>query len=155
MANGKAVCGWAVSWGLVLSLAMVGPGGCGPTGPKLVPVSGKVTSTDGTPIAYGHVILHPDVSKGNNSKEVCQGTIRDGNYSIMTGPRNGAPPGMYRVSIEAAKEVNPNNPYFTEWLADEKYIDPNRSNLTMEVGDKPQPHSYDFKLNPHQPQKKP
>jgi hypothetical protein len=83
-----------------------------------------------------------------------QGTIRDGTYTIMTGARNGAPVGAYKVSIEAAKEVNPNNPYFTEWLADERYVDPNRSKLTVEVVENAEPGRYDFKLNPHPPQKK-
>ena len=121
MRRGKASAGRAVAVGLVLPLAALALSGCGPSGPKLVPVQGRVTLTDGTPVAYGHVILHPDASKGNPSKEVCQGTIRDGSYTIMTGARTGAPVGAYTVSIEAAKEVNPNNPYFTEWLADEKY----------------------------------
>jgi hypothetical protein len=144
----------AVTAGLVFSLAAIGLSGCGKSGPKLVPVAGTVTLVDGTRIAYGHVILHPDTSRGNTSQEVSQGTIRDGSYTIMTGARPGAPVGAYKVSIEAAKEVNPNNPYFTEWLADERYVDPNRSNLTMDVVENPEPGRYDFKLKPHPPQKK-
>jgi hypothetical protein len=120
----------------------------------LFPVQGKVTLTDGTPVAYGHVILHPDKGKGNTSQEVCQGTIQNGSYTISTGARAGAPPGAYTVSIEAAKEVDANNPYFTEWLADEKYIDPTRSNLSLEVVQKPEPAKYDFKLDPHPQQQK-
>jgi hypothetical protein len=154
MRSGNASIGRIVPLALVLGLATLAWSGCGPAGLKLVPVEGKVTLTDGTPIAYGHVILHPDTSKGNASKEICQGTIQAGSYTIQTGARKGAPLGAYKVSIEAAKEVNPSNPYFTEWLADEKYIDPNRSNLTMEVVEKPEPNRYDFKLNPHPPQKK-
>jgi hypothetical protein len=138
----------------MFSLAAIGLSACGGSGPKLVPVEGRVTLTDGTPVAYGHVILHPDAGRGNASKEVCQGMIRDGRYTIMTGARQGAPVGAYKVSIEAAKEVDPNNPYFTEWLADEKYIDPSRSNLTMEVVEGPEPGRYDFKLTPHRTQNK-
>jgi hypothetical protein len=154
MRTGTPTSGQTIFRGLVFPLAVLGLSGCGLSGPKLVPVQGKVTLTDGTPIAYGHVILHPDVSKGNTSKEICQGTIQDGSYTIMTGARKGAPVGAYKVSIEAAKDVNPDNPYFTEWLADEKYLDPNRSNLTMEVVEDPGPSRYDFKLNPHPPQQK-
>ncbi len=138
---------------LVFSLAALLWTGCG-GGPKLVPVQGKVTLTDGSPVANGYIILHADASKGNTSKEGCQGTIRDGSYTIQTGGREGAPVGAYKVSIEAAKVVDPANPYFTEWLADEKYVNPDRSNLTMDVVDKPEPGRYDFKLNPHPPQKK-
>ncbi len=140
--------------GLMVCLAAAGLGGCGPSGPKLYPVQGQVTLTDGKPIAYGHVILHPDAGKGNTSQEVCQGTIRDGSYVIMTGARQGAPAGAYKVTIEAAKEVNENNPYFTDWLADEKYVDKNRSGLTLDVVPGPEPGRYDFKLDPHRPQKK-
>jgi hypothetical protein len=138
----------------MFSLTAIGLSACGRSGPQLVPVEGKVTLTDGTPVAYGHVILHPDAGRGNASKEVCQGTIRDGRYTIMTGARQGAPVGAYKVSIEAAKDVDPSNPYITEWLADEKYVDPSRSNLTMEVVESAEPGRYDFKLNPHPRQKK-
>jgi hypothetical protein len=143
----------AATLGVIVSLALVALTGCGPGGPALYPVAGKVTLKDGTPIAYGHVILHPDVKQGNESMEVCQGTINDGNYTIMTGAREGAPLGAYTVAIEAAKDVDPNNPYFTEWLAHEKYIDPTQSNLTLEVVEDPQPGRYDFKLDPHPQQK--
>jgi hypothetical protein len=141
-------CGLAV-----FSLTAMALTGCGPSGPKVYPVQGKVTLTDGTPIAYGHVILHADKSKGNESMQVCQGTINNGSYTIMTGARPGAPLGAYTVAIEAAKEVNPDNPYFTEWLAHEKYIDPSKSNLTLEVVEQPEPGRYDFKLDPHPQQK--
>lgn len=137
---------------ILCCLAAIGLAGCGESGPKLAPVEGKVTLTDGTPVVYGHVILHPDLSRGNTSLEMSQGTIREGVYTIMTGARDGAPTGKYKVSIEAAKEVDPNNPYFTEWLADEKYVNPDRSGLTMEVVDEAEPGRYDFKLNPHPPQ---
>jgi hypothetical protein len=154
MQTGTAQSGRTLLGAVGLFLAVLGVSGCGPSGPKLVPVEGKVSLMDGTPIVYGHVILHPDTSKGNTSKEISQGTIQDGSYSIRTGAKQGAPVGAYKVGIEAAKEVNPANPYFTEWLADEKYVDPNRSNLTMEVVENPEPGRYDFKLNPHPPQKK-
>lgn len=127
--------------------------GCGAEGPRLVPVEGKVTLKDGTAIAYGHVILHPDTAKGNTSKEICQGTINNGAYTIYTGARRGAPVGAYRVSIEAAKETDEKNPYFTEWLADERYINPDTSKLTMDVVESAEPRRYDFQLDPHPPQK--
>lgn len=141
-----------VAWPVVFSLAVIGLAGCGESGPKLAPVQGQVTLINGTPIEYGHVILRPDLSQGNTSLEISQGTIQKGSYTIRTGAREGAPTGKYKVSIEAAKEVDPNNPYFTEWLADEKYVNPDRSGLTMEVVDEAEPGRYDFKLNPHPPQ---
>ena len=127
--------------------------GCGPGGPKLYPVSGRVTLNDGTPVKYGHVILHADRAKGNTTNEVAQGTIRDGEYTINTGTRPGAPAGAYKVVIEAAAEVDEKNPYFTKWFADEKYTDLEKSGLTLEVVEAPAAGQYDFtKLDPHPPQ---
>src|SRR5688572_25389543 len=108
MQGQNTVDGRKVARGAILLLAAVGLAGCGEKGPHLAPVQGKVSLTDGTPVVYGHVILHPDLSRGNTSLEMSQGTIRDGVYTIMTGAREGAPPGKYKVSIEAAKEVDPN-----------------------------------------------
>jgi hypothetical protein len=142
----------AVAAGLLIWTAA----GCGgPSGPTLYPVTGRVTLTDGSPIKYGHVILHPDAAKGNTSKEVCQGTIRDGTYVVMTGARKGAPLGAYRVTIEAAAEVDEANPYFTEWYADEKYASLNTSKLTAEVVEGPESGRYDFQLDPNPKPKKP
>jgi hypothetical protein len=135
-------------------LAAAGLAGCGPGLTKLVPVEGRATLKDGTPIKHGYVVLYPDAGKGNQSREQCHGQIENGTFKIMTGAREGAPPGWYKVGIEAAKDVDPNNPYFTEWLADEKYVDPARSGLTMEVVENPDPNRYEFKLDPHPPQKK-
>src|SRR5262245_27284029 len=135
-----------------LAVSTVALPGCGPSGPKLYPVRGKVTLKDGSAVKYGHIILHADATKGNTTKEISQGTIRNGEYTIMTGAREGAPPGAYRVSIEAADEVDENNPYFTKWFADEKYVNPDTSKLSMEVVEKPDPSQYDFKLDPHPPQ---
>ncbi|HJZ53656.1 MAG TPA: carboxypeptidase-like regulatory domain-containing protein [Gemmataceae bacterium] len=149
MADRIGRVGWLVA---VFVFAVVVLSGCGSGGPKLHPVHGKVTLTDGAPVKYGHIILHADASKGNTTKEVPQGTIRNGDYTIMTGAREGAPPGAYRVSIEAADEVDEKNPYFTKWFAHEKYVNPDTSKLTMEVVESPEPGRYDFKLDPHPPQ---
>lgn len=140
---------------LAAFVVAAGISGCGEQQPKLVPVEGKVTLKDGTPIAFGYIILHPDASKGNPNKETSHGTIRAGSYAVQTRQYTGAPPGAYRVSIEAAKEVDENNPYFTEWLADEKYVNPDTSKLTLEAVEQPEPGRYDFQLDPHPPQKRP
>ncbi len=132
----------------------VGLCGCDPSGPKLMPVTGKVTLKNGSPVAYGHVILHADVSKGNQTKEVSQGTITDGVYVIKTGARDGAPPGAYRVTIEAAAEVDPKNPYITKWYADMKYTQLETSALALDVISAPEPARYDFKLDPAPPEPK-
>jgi hypothetical protein len=137
-------------WAAAVFLAAAG---CAPAGVKLVPVRGKVTLTDGTAVSHGYVVFHPDPAKGNASKEICQGQIKNGEYVILTGPKEGAPPGWYKVTVEAAKVVDPNNPYFTEWLADQRYVDAEKSGLTAEVVESPEPGRYDFKLDPHPKQK--
>lgn len=126
--------------------------GCGPSGPKLHPVSGKVTLKDGTPVKFGHIILHADAGQGNTSREVSQGTIRNGEYTVMTGMNSGAVAGAYKVTIEAADEVDEKNPYFTRWFAHEKYVSQDTSGLRMTVVEAPEPGRYDFKLDPHPPQ---
>ena len=127
--------------------------GCA-SGPKLVTVNGKVLLKDGTPVKNGTVTFHPDTSKGNQSKEVPIGAIRDGEYAIKTGVKDGAPLGAYRVSISAADDVNPDDPYKTVWYADEKYVNVDTSKLTADVTDNPEPGRYDFKLDPHPKAKK-
>jgi hypothetical protein len=129
-------------------------GGCD-RGPTLKRVRGKVTLADGRPVHNGTVTLYPDAAKGNKSQELPVGQVDEqGVYTVMTGPREGAPPGWYRVAISAAEKMDPNNLYVTKWLIHEKYTNPETSRLTMEVVDKPEPGRYDFQVEPHLPQQK-
>jgi hypothetical protein len=129
--------------------------GCGGGGPKLVPVRGKVTLPSGTPVHNGSVTLYPDTAKGNKSKELPIGAIDgQGNFTVKTGAREGAPPGWYKVAIAAAEQTDPNNPYFTDWLIHERYINPETSRLTAEVVENPAPGRYDFQVDPHPKAKK-
>jgi hypothetical protein len=136
---------------IIVSLAcavfVVGATGCGKQGPKLVPVEGRVMV--GTkPVTNGYVILYPDKAQGNTSLEEPRGEIDSrGNYKVLTGTRAGAAPGWYQVAVTAAAEYDPKNPYFTEWLIPQKYIDPKTSKLTVEVVERPVPGAYDFKLD--------
>lgn len=77
--------------------------GCGPSGPVVVPVTGKVTFEDGsllkgeiltitfTPAGIGHVEGMASAS-GDISRE-------DGTFKLMTGAKEGATTGDYRVTI--------------------------------------------------------
>jgi hypothetical protein len=133
---------------LACAVFVVAATGCGKHGPKLVPVGGRVMV--GTkPVTNGYVILYPDKARGNTSLEEPRGEIDPrGNYNILTGARAGAAPGWYRVAVTAAAGYDPKNPYFTEWLIPQKYIDPKTSKLTIEVVESPGPGAYDFKLDP-------
>ncbi len=133
--------------GLVVGLA--GLAGCEPAGPVLYPVGGNLALTTGKPVPHGYVNFHPDPAKGNASKQVGIGYIKDGQYILKTADRDGVTAGWYRVTVESANETDPNNPYVTEWFADEKYTQQERSGLTVEVVANPEPGRYDFKLAPH------
>jgi hypothetical protein len=118
------------------------------TGPKLVPVEGKVT-VGGKPLPRGFVILFPDGQAGNQSNEEPRGTIEsDGSYRVQTHIKDGAPLGWYRVTVTAAEQIDPKNPYFTNWLIPTKYVDPKTSKLRYEVVENPSPGRYDIKLDP-------
>src|SRR5437773_1616516 len=92
---------------LAVTVAALGLAGCD-RGPTLLRVRGKVTLTDGRPVHNGTVTLYPDAAKGNKSQELPIGQIDEqGGYTVMTGAREGAPPGWYRVAITAAEKVDP------------------------------------------------
>jgi hypothetical protein len=122
--------------------------GCRQGDPKLVQVEGNVTAGN-KPLTFGTVILYPDATKKNESKEEPRGSIdANGHYQVLTGVKEGVTPGWYRVSVSAAKLLDPKNPYHTDWLIPEKYLDPNKSKLRLEVVPNPAPGAYDLKLDP-------
>jgi hypothetical protein len=133
---------------LACAVFVAAAAGCGERGPKLVPVEGRVM-VGAKPVSNGYVILYPDKSRGNTSLEEPRGAIDPGgHYKVLTGARAGAAPGWYRVAVTAAAEYDPRNPYFTEWLIPQRYIDPKTSKLTVEVVEGPDPGAYDFTLDP-------
>src|SRR5438128_5197692 len=96
---------------VVIVMVTLAAAGCD-RGPTLLRVRGRVMLTSGKPVHNGTVTLYPDTAKGNKSQELPTGQIDEqGQYAVMTGPREGAPPGWYRVAITAAEKVDPNNPY--------------------------------------------
>ncbi len=87
------------SFGFLLLAAAVTPLGCGPSGPKLVHVSGTVT-LDGKPLTSGTVTFVADASKGNTQMGTPAGNIgTDGTYKISTEGKNGSPLGWYKVTV--------------------------------------------------------
>ena len=148
--NGFARRFWLLAAFAGISFAI----GCSNGEIRLVKVSGNVSLKDGSPVVYGYINFHPDSSQGNASREICVGTIKSGQYTLLTGVRYGAPVGAYRVSISAAAEIDVKHPYYTKWYAHEKYISPDRSRLVADVVESPEPGRYDFKLDPHPKAKK-
>jgi len=79
------------------SLLLVAAAGCGGSG--FVPVSGKVTYSDGSPLTKGRVNFQSETS---NAFGVI-GT--DGSYTLTSVEEgDGAPPGTYKVYITGAYE---------------------------------------------------
>lgn len=106
--------------------------GCGDTGPKLVPVSGRIT-LDGKPLPRGAVSLRTD-----EHWEQPAGSIdADGRYVIYTQGRAGAPPGRYRVVVfatEAAHDAEGKaHPGLPVSIVPALYNDPSQTLLKIEV----------------------
>src|SRR5438105_12429595 len=98
--------GFAVVAALVGGLA-----GCGQSGETLLPVQGQVKYA-GKPLTKGSVVFYPDAGKGNQTKQEPRGTIEaDGRYKMVTHPREGAPPGWYKVAVLSTEPSDPKNPY--------------------------------------------
>jgi len=122
--------------------------GCGDSsGPKLVPVAGKVT-VDGQPVKAGTLSFRPDKSKGNMSPHEPGGEIDSaGNFKLFTNRKEGAPVGWYRVAVMAGEPVDVGNlSGQARWFANPKFASADTSGLSVEVVEKPADGAYDFKL---------
>lgn len=121
--------------------------GCGPAQTKLIPVSGKVTIQD-EPLPYGRVVLKPDAAQGNMFQGEPSGEIKsDGSYAVQTDGKPGAPLGAYRVTVFAIKPSMPEDGYQPPvWAASQKYSDPAKSGLSLNVVEHPAADAYDVKL---------
>ncbi|MDR3109098.1 MAG: carboxypeptidase-like regulatory domain-containing protein [Planctomycetaceae bacterium] len=111
--------------------------GCGSKGFR---VDGKVTLSDGKPVARGQITFTSDTFSAGGE------TIADGTYTI-----HNIPAGTYRVTVKASGEsqsdpkvdvadVKPAKP-----VVDKKYNDPATSGLTCEVKGST---SYDITVEP-------
>lgn len=116
---------------VVLSLLMVA--GCGPSGPKLVPVSGKVNFVDGKPVPGGIIECLP-MAGGASAR----GRIEtNGQFHLDTGGQPGAVVGTYRVIVMqivqadgAAQHVGSHH---AKLVVHPKYAKVDSSGLTLNV----------------------
>jgi hypothetical protein len=135
---------------IALGFLMPNPG-CGKPAaiPKLVPVVGNVY-LDGKPLAGGTVSFRPDAAKGNSVKHEPAGEIDDqGNYTLFTAGKEGAPPGWYKVAVVAneppdAQSADPYAPGKSRIPAHYRNIA--TSDLIIEVVEKPDANAYDLPL---------
>jgi hypothetical protein len=138
--------GW-LALGILCAFGLASLVGCGI---KRVPVAGTVT-VDGQPIDGLFLVFTPDASKGNTSRISCKSQIKEGRYNLEThgitrsDSGSGVPPGWYKVSLlnlelggkkhqQAPVRVNP------------KYMSADKTPVSVEVKDNPEPGSYDFKM---------
>jgi hypothetical protein len=122
---------------------------------RTVAVAGRVT-IDNTPLtAKSTVVLFmPDASKGNTSPFEPTGTVdADGNYTLKTKGKNGAPPGWYKVVVTAHEGPLPQHPQSPQkhrptvkTLVPARYGQEKTSDLSIEVVENPMPGAYDLKL---------
>jgi hypothetical protein len=125
--------GWAC--GLLAALFCIG---CGPRNnphfEKTIPISGKVTLGNGSPLRGGLITLHPkDTTKGES-----RGTIgKDGRFTLGTYKiSDGAMPGQYTVTVEPIVYDKQGNMRPDKSLGiPTKYASPESSNLTVEIKD--------------------
>lgn len=88
--------------GVILCFGVCLSAGCGPPGPKLVPVSGTL-SLDGEPLAFKSILFLPEGdTTGNGAGGYTDG---QGSYALIavifgaTRDYAGCPPGRYRVVV--------------------------------------------------------
>ncbi len=121
---------------LVIGVALgcgVGLAGCGPAQEPMFPVEGKI-QVDGKPLAKGSVVLHPDAAKNNTTKHDPRGSVIEGKYKVATHPRDGAPPGWYKVTVISTEPSDPKNPYSEpRHLIPEKYGKADGAPVSIEV----------------------
>ena len=121
--------------------------GCG-GGTSMTPVKGKVT-VNGQPMTAGHVIFHPNKDKANTFGGVCVSEINaQGEYTLQTKGKPGAPLGWYKVTVTATEAPPDNTKATTASPINTTYALPDITPLEIEVVEKAPPGKYDLKLGP-------
>jgi hypothetical protein len=118
------------------------------------PVRGRITVGSEPLTASTTVVLFkPDAAKGNTSPFEPTGTVdAEGNYTLHTNGKKGAPAGWYKVVVTAAEA-----PSFrgkgprtqmpgAKSLVAAKYGQAKTTDLAVEVIENPAPGAYDLKL---------
>jgi hypothetical protein len=110
-----------------------------------VPVTGKVTMKNKTPVTIGSVMFVPD--KDNTLKKFATGKIKeDGTFELATEGRSGVPIGSYIVCVRGPiRKVNGKDPPPIPYSL--KYFDANESPIRIEVVANPAPGAYDLELS--------
>jgi hypothetical protein len=139
--------GW-LSLAILGAFALLSVAGCG--GVRRVPVSGTVMLDD-KPLNGGYLQFTPDTAKGNTSRIVCTSPIKEGRYNLQTNGITraesgaGAPLGWYKVTFMILEESTKKHPQpFIN--VNDKFKSVEKTPLSVEVKDNPEPGAYDFKM---------
>jgi hypothetical protein len=138
---------------LVLTLLAPGCGDSSGVG-KTLPVRGKITLNNEPLVAESTVVLFkPDAARGNSSPFEPAGSVdAEGNYTLVTKGRSGAPPGWYKVIVTAAEapKGDPKGPRrqrpLPRSLVPARYGQAKTTDLAIEVVENPADGAYDLKL---------
>ena len=139
--------GW-LSLATLGALALTSAVGCG--GVRRLPVSGTV-ALDGQPLNGGYLVFTPDTAKGNTNRISCTSRIKDGHYNLETNgvtrgeSGSGVPLGWYKVTFRMLEESTKKHP-IAPVNVHPKFKDVEKTPLSVEVKDKPEPGAYDFKM---------
>jgi hypothetical protein len=129
---------------ILLVFGFVALTGC-QRGLRRIPVSGTVT-LDGKPLAAGLLMFNADPSKGNTARAACTGRVKDGHFTLITSAvekyntGGGAPLGWYKVTVVKDLPGLPILPVHP------RYLDPQKSPVSIEIVDDPKPGAYDIQL---------
>lgn len=122
--------------------------GCGEAGVKLIPVSG-VISLEGKPLPNVSVSFRPDESKGNKQGGYLPVGNADqaGKFTLTTTSGPGAPAGWYKVVVTPILTVTGGElPKPTPLPYNAKYADPDKTDLSVEVGSGKPAGAYNLEL---------
>jgi hypothetical protein len=65
---------------------------------------------------------------------------------VLTGLKPGVAAGWYKVTVGVTEQPDPGDAYTFTWLVPRDYIDKDKSGLSLEVVEQPEPGAYDLKL---------
>jgi hypothetical protein len=125
----------------LLTMVVLALAGCGDGLGTCYSVTGTVT-VDGEPLKDAQISFLPDTEKGNTTPASAAGKVANGNYSLITKDRAGAPAGWYKVAINTQYPGGPEKPV----TLPKNYSDASKSGLSVEVVASPSPGAYDLKL---------
>jgi hypothetical protein len=147
MATKSVRRGW-LAWVLLCAFGLTSLAGCG--GVKRLPVAGTVT-LDGQPLDGVILVFSPDSAKGNEAQISCSAPVKEGRYELQTigitraDTGSGVPPGWYKVTLRTPNMGGRKRPQ-AQAEVNEKYRSVDKTPLSVEVKDNPEPGAYDFKL---------